>query len=120
MRVKLSETKKPWEMSQKEFNAFYKKGKIHHAKPYRDANDEEVKKRRESGEYVSPLLMGELFGYSPEDIAHFYVVRTGGDLNNKLSNKEDRRRGEIIGRWEYIRDAVLAERDVPESVLEDF
>ena len=66
--VALAAAKEPWQMTRDKFAAAVERGKLHKATGRAVAGESKAK---------TPLRIGELNGYSSDDIAHFYAVRRG-------------------------------------------
>jgi hypothetical protein len=90
--VEVSE--KPYTMDYPEWKEQASKGKMHRATGITTEEERSLE---------SPIEIGEYNGYSPQDIAHFYDRRRGGD---------------IAGYREYIVDAIYAGKDVPDKIIE--
>lgn len=85
--------KRPWDMTLEEFREAVGRGKLHQATGQAIAGESEA---------TSPIQMGELNGYSDDDIAHFYAKRAGIGTPNKLSVE--------IGYDELLSDAIMEGR----------
>jgi hypothetical protein len=103
--------KQPWEMSRKEFEQAVKRGKLHPATDRRVSGEEDAK---------TPLRVGELNGYSGDDIARFYAARRGYGNRNLPKTKAGKKYDSIgAGRIELVDDALYEGRNVPKEVIEE-
>jgi len=96
-------TKPPWEMTVDEFEKFAEGGKIHKATGKELPGEAEAK---------TPLAMGEINKYAPEDIARFYL--------QKHTGKDGTRTPEMVkaAHDELISDAVAEGRIEPAKAPE--
>jgi len=99
------EVKQPWEMTGPEFEQAVKRGKIVQATGKKVAGEESAK---------TPLRMGELNGYSSDDIAHFYAKRRG--YPNSVTADYD---PIVEGRKELVTDALREGKPVPGEVIDE-
>ncbi len=100
-------TKEPWRMSSDEFATAVQRGKLHKATGRAVAGEKEAK---------TPLRLGELNGYSYDDIALFYASRRGypGSATAAYDPIE-------AGREELLRDArVEGKIDVEKPAVKVF
>lgn len=103
--VESKPAKAAWEMTGAEFEQAVKRGKIVQATG-KDVPGEESAK--------TPLKMGELNGYSPDDIAHFYAKRRG--YPNSVTADYD---PIVEGRKELVTDALREGKPVPGEVIDE-
>lgn len=92
-------TKKPWEMSREEFGAAVERGRLHKPTGRKVPGESEAQ---------SPLRVGELNGYSDDDIAHFYAKRRGHPEATSATYDPIE-----VGRQQLVADALAEGRTVP-------
>ena len=85
----------PWQLPIDAFVEFAKNGQVHEATGIAIPGEEKAE---------TPLKMGELNGYSYQDIAHFYLWRRRGDPES--------------GYLELMNDALFEEKALSENVCE--
>lgn len=100
-----SVAKQPWQMTASEFEQAVKRGKIVKSTGKTVPGEESAK---------TPLRMGELNGYSPDDIAHFYAKRRG--YPDSVTSKYD---PIVEGRKELVEDALREGKPVPGEVIDE-
>jgi hypothetical protein len=100
--VKDEPSKEPWQMPKDEWIKFAEKGKI---VPATGVDTPEELAYEKEAKIWSYFGQGEAAGYSPEDIAQFYVKRYKDEGIDKAYE-------------EYMADASYADKDVPREIIE--
>lgn len=93
-----AEAKPTYAMTSEEFTAFAEAGELREATRQINQAEADLAKRQD----VTPIEWGEAAGYSPEDVAQFYLAR----------HPES-------GYQEYIADSISLGRNVPDSIIEE-
>jgi len=100
-------TKPPWEMTVDEFEKFAEGGKIHKATGKELPGEAEAK---------TPLAMGEINKYAPEDIARFYLQKHTGKDGTRTPEMVKAAHDELIS--DAVAEGRIAKSAKPEKVAE--